>query len=60
MPGWFRHCTVIKHRAPNGALRQVLVLADRALDLGHKAPSAKRRIKTARIHCSLIVVFLGH
>ena len=37
---------VIKHRAPNGALRLVLVLAISTLNLSHKAPSAKRCIKT--------------
>ena len=38
---------VIKHRAPNGALRQdEIVNSNAALTHGHKAPSAKRRIKT--------------
>ena len=40
---------VIKHRAPNGALRQILLgpLGVRMVKR-HKAPSAKRCIKTLR------------
>ena len=42
------HTRVIKHRAPNGALRQPAVLPLHYLGLTrHKAPSAKRCIKTA-------------
>ena len=41
-------CPVIKHRAPNGALRLRRGGRDLACLDGHKAPSAKRHIKTGR------------
>ena len=45
---------VIKHRAPNGALRlpatTLVVMAS-----SHKAPSAKRCIKTVKVVCHLEV-----
>ena len=37
---------VIKHRAPNGALRRISSSASKMSSSGHKAPSAKRCIKT--------------
>ena len=39
--------TVRKHRAPKGALRQLIMInIDELMTLGQKAPSAKRCIKT--------------